>query len=142
MERKKEKSCLMCCGGAPQESLESYPSPREEKGQLIEGPPETGEKLETETGNVYTLRKMIGRGQFGAVYLADGTRRGDPQSRTFAVKIAPDETVILLHPPLHLVGVSIVIERERQQNDSLSTARSRRSRKSGGTRRGPGRSSR
>ena len=28
-------------------------------------------------------------------------------------------TVILLHPPLPLVGVSIVMERERQQNDSL-----------------------
>ena len=33
--------------------------------------------------------------------------------------IAVDETVILLHPPLPLVGVSIVMERERQQNDSL-----------------------
>ena len=32
---------------------------------------------------------------------------------------APDETVILLHPPLPLVGVSIVMKRERQQNDSL-----------------------
>ena len=30
------------------------------------------------------------------------------------------ETVILLHPALHLVGVSIVMERERQQNDSLA----------------------
>ena len=29
------------------------------------------------------------------------------------------ETVILLHPPLPSVGVSIVMERERQQNDSL-----------------------
>ena len=35
------------------------------------------------------------------------------------VGLAPDETVILLHPPLSLVGVSIVMERERQQNDSL-----------------------
>ena len=34
------------------------------------------------------------------------------------VGLAPDETVILLHPPLPLVGVSIVMERERQQNDS------------------------
>ena len=34
--------------------------------------------------------------------------------------VAPDETVILLHPPLALVGVSIVMGRERsQQNDSL-----------------------
>ena len=36
-----------------------------------------------------------------------------------SVRIAVDETVILLHPPLPLVGVSIVMERERQQNDSL-----------------------
>ena len=36
-------------------------------------------------------------------------------------KVAPDESsVILLHPPLPLVGVSIVIERERQQNVSLT----------------------
>ena len=33
---------------------------------------------------------------------------------------APDETVILLHPPLPLVGLSIAMERERQQNDSLA----------------------
>ena len=32
--------------------------------------------------------------------------------------LAPDETDILLHPPLTLVGVSIVMERERQENDS------------------------
>ena len=32
-------------------------------------------------------------------------------------RLAVDETVILLHPPLHLVSVSIVMERERQQND-------------------------
>ena len=33
--------------------------------------------------------------------------------------VAIDETVILLHPPLPLAGVSIVMERERQQIDSL-----------------------
>ena len=33
--------------------------------------------------------------------------------------LAVDETVILLHPPLPLVDVSIAMERERQQNDSL-----------------------
>ena len=32
---------------------------------------------------------------------------------------APDETVILLPPPLPSAGVSTVMERERQQNDSL-----------------------
>ena len=29
--------------------------------------------------------------------------------------LAPDETVVLLHPPLPLVGVLTVMERERQQ---------------------------
>ena len=46
---------------------------------------ETGEKLETETGNVYTLTKLLGRGAFGAVYLADGVVDSSP-ARTFAVK--------------------------------------------------------
>ena len=36
--------------------------------------------------------------------------------------LAVGETVILLHPPLPLVGVSIAIVRERQQNDSLAMA--------------------
>ena len=36
------------------------------------------------------------------------------------VSVAVGETVILLHPPLPLVGVSIAIERERHQNDSLA----------------------
>ena len=31
--------------------------------------------------------------------------------------LAPDETVILLHPPLPLAGVSIVMERGCRQND-------------------------
>ena len=35
-------------------------------------------------------------------------------------RVAVDETATLLHPPLPLVGVSIVMERERQQNDSDS----------------------
>ena len=33
---------------------------------------------------------------------------------------AVGETAILLHPPLPLVGVSIAMERERPQNDSLA----------------------
>ena len=33
--------------------------------------------------------------------------------------LAVDETFILLHPAVPLVGVSIVMERERQENDSL-----------------------
>ena len=37
-----------------------------------------------------------------------------------AALVAVGETVILLHPLLPLVGVSIVMERERQQNDSLA----------------------
>ena len=39
------------------------------------------------------------------------TRRG--------LRLTVDETVILLHPPLPLVGISIVTERGCQQNDSL-----------------------
>ena len=34
--------------------------------------------------------------------------------------LAVGETVILLHPPLVVVGVSIGMEREHQQNDSLT----------------------
>ena len=44
------------------------------------------------------------------------------QLRTLAV----GETVILLQPPLPLVDVSIVMERERQQNDSLGSGYPRR----------------
>ena len=40
--------------------------------------------------------------------------------------LAVDETVILLHPPLPLVGVSIAMERERQQNDGLEAILARR----------------
>ena len=40
-------------------------------------------------------------------------------NRGFSCTLAVDETVILLHPPLPLVGVSIAMERERQQNDIL-----------------------
>ena len=36
-----------------------------------------------------------------------------------AAILAIDETAIPLHPPLPLVGVSIAMERGRQQNDSL-----------------------
>ena len=36
------------------------------------------------------------------------------------VVLAVDETVIMLHLPLSLVGVSVAMERERQQNDSLA----------------------
>ena len=35
-------------------------------------------------------------------------------------RLAVDETVILLHPHLPLAGVSIVMNRERQHNDSLT----------------------
>ena len=35
-------------------------------------------------------------------------------------RLATGETVILLYPPLHLVGVSIAMEIKRQQNDSLA----------------------
>ena len=35
-------------------------------------------------------------------------------------RLAVDKTVILLHPPLPLVGVSMRMERGCQQNDSLA----------------------
>ena len=38
----------------------------------------------------------------------------------FGVRVAPDETVILLHPPVSLYGVSIGINRGCRQNDSLA----------------------
>ena len=40
--------------------------------------------------------------------------------RSCGLVAAVGETVILLHPPLPLVGVPIAMERERQQNDSLA----------------------
>ena len=36
-----------------------------------------------------------------------------------AAGVAVDDTVVLLHPPLPLAGVSTVMERGCQQNDSL-----------------------
>ena len=41
-------------------------------------------------------------------------------ARSCLARLAVGETVILLHPPLPLVGVSIETMRERQQNDSLA----------------------
>ena len=46
-----------------------------------------------------------------------GSRTG---ASTAAIDLAVGEAVILLHPPPPLVGVSIWMERERQQNDSLA----------------------
>ena len=43
-----------------------------------------------------------------------------PVRQGIRADLAVDE-IILLHPPLPLVGVSIVMERECQQNDSLVT---------------------
>ena len=58
--------------------------------------------------------------------LCQGSKQPQPQQAAtggaaarWRLLIAHDETVILLHPPLPLVGVPIVMERERQQNDSL-----------------------
>ena len=65
------------------------------------------------------------RADAGPVCLLDqeGAARGELVPRDAVqhagLVAAVDETVILLHPPLPLVGVSIVMERERQQNDSL-----------------------
>ena len=50
-----------------------------------------------------------------------------------ALCLAIDETVILLQPPLFLAGVSIVMERERQQNDkTLVNGYRRRPERNGG----------
>ena len=50
----------------------------------------------------------------------DTNRTGELINRISAdTQVAIDETVILLHLPLGLVGASIVMERERHQNDSL-----------------------
>ena len=59
-------------------------------------------------------------------------------SETNTATSAVDETVILLHPPLPSVGVSIVMERERQQNDSLARSMATPPRRTGGRRRGIG----
>ena len=40
-------------------------------------------------------------------------------------RVAVGETVILLHPPLPSVDVSIGTERERQQNDSVADGKAR-----------------
>ena len=61
-------------------------------------------------------------GRTGAHLGAVRRRRGGRQRAPCAVDVAAcavDEPVILLHPALPSVGVSIVMERERQQNDSL-----------------------
>ena len=54
-----------------------------------------------------------------AMPLHDAASRIAAGMRGMWARLAPDETVILLHPPLPLVGVSIVMEREGQQIDSL-----------------------
>ena len=67
-------------------------------------------------GTSYWTRSMMRNKKCVTVNLRE--QRGRELARELAL-LAPDETVILLHPPLPLVGVSIVMERERQQNDSL-----------------------
>ena len=53
------------------------------------------------------------------VDLVHGSQLAEACLRNGAVALAPDESsVILLQPPLPLVGVSIVMKRERQQTDS------------------------
>ena len=43
-----------------------------------------------------------------------------PRSTCSPPQVAVDQTLILLHPPLPLVGASTVMERKCQQNDSLA----------------------
>ena len=54
----------------------------------------------------------------GASHRRSGSRRGRS-----GPSVAVGEAVILLDPPLLLAGVSIVMGRERQQNDSLVRGR-------------------
>ena len=56
-----------------------------------------------------------------------------PHASHCPASLAVDETVILLHPPLSLVGVSIVMERERQRNDSLANGQVRGARPTAGS---------
>ena len=58
--------------------------------------------------------------RLGSVDTGCGSARhvGRPSGR--AVGVAVGETVNLLHPPLHLVGVSLMMRRGCQQNDSLA----------------------
>ena len=53
------------------------------------------------------------------------SRRQNRRSRSTAWRASPDrlavgETVVVLHPPLPLVGVSIMMKRRCQQNDNLA----------------------
>ena len=68
--------------------------------------------LSTEPGYVLLVRRVL----FGMFSLHFG--RSAPRHRPCGVAVG--ETVILLQPPLPLVGVSMAMERERQQNDSLA----------------------
>ena len=52
--------------------------------------------------------------------LSPTARSAGVAGRGAGAGLAVGETGILLHPPLHLVGVSIAMERERQQHDSLA----------------------
>ena len=45
--------------------------------------------------------------------------QGKQIGKNTAIQVAPDQTLILLHPPLPLVGVPIGTERGCQRNDSL-----------------------
>ena len=64
----------------------------------------------------WQVEKMI---NISAACVLDNKHRKPP------VRVAVDEAVILLSPPLPLVGVSIVLERKRQQNESLVNGKAR-----------------
>ena len=68
-------------------------------------------QVQTSAGPVDLPILYFDGGLVGAFYLVD--------PELAQAQLAVDETVILLHLPLPLVGVSIVMECERQQNDSL-----------------------
>ena len=50
----------------------------------------------------------------------EGQQPAQQRERERGQRKAVGESVILLHPPLPLLGVSMWMERERQKNDSLA----------------------
>ena len=76
----------------------------------------TSQVIHDSTGSlIYIVSEHIAGGSL------DAFRNGFPGSRVPLPTLRSPATraVMLLHPPVPLVGVSIAMERERRQNDSL-----------------------
>ena len=85
---------------------------------LEDGPDEPSARL-CHFADIFSpsLLKRLLKGEGGASRMTvSPTARPDP-AKCVLVRLAPDETLILLHPPPPTVGVSIAMERGRQQND-------------------------